>query len=62
MDIGTDVMVVKSERGNKGSIVLEYASREKITFAFKKGGGGDYCLTSNEELYNYIMTKTSYSR
>ena len=24
MDLGTDVMVVKSERGNNGSIVLEY--------------------------------------
>ena len=24
MDQGTDVMVVKSERGNNGSIVLEY--------------------------------------
>ena len=24
MDLGTDVMVVKSERGKNGSIVLEY--------------------------------------
>jgi hypothetical protein len=36
MDLGTDVMVVKSERGNNGSIVLEYASKQKVTFAFKK--------------------------
>ena len=63
MDLGTDVMVVKSERGNNGSIVLEYASKQKVTFAFKKWAS-DYCLTSNEQFYNYIiiMAKTSYIR
>jgi hypothetical protein len=35
MDLGTDVMVVKSERGNNGSIVLEYASKQKLLSLLK---------------------------